>query len=39
MNSGLAVAVGLVGVQCIVAALVMHDRIDGMLTAIGSIFS
>jgi len=39
MNSGFAVAVGLVGMQCIAAVLVMHDRIDGILTAIRSVFS
>jgi hypothetical protein len=39
MNSGFAVAVGLVGVQGIAAALVMHARIDDILTAIRSVFS
>jgi hypothetical protein len=39
VNSGLTVALGLVGVQCIAAALVMHARIDDILTTIRSIFS
>jgi hypothetical protein len=39
MHSRFVVAVGLVTVQCISAALVMHDRVDDILTAIGSVFS
>jgi hypothetical protein len=39
MHSGFVVAVGLVGAQCIAAALVMHDRIDDILTAISSVLS
>ena len=39
MNSGFAVAVGLVGVQCIAAALVMHNRVDDILTIIRSVLS
>jgi hypothetical protein len=39
MNSGLAVVVGLVGVQAIAAALVLHTRIDDVLSIIRSAFS
>ena len=39
MHSRFVVVVGLVAVQCISAALVMHDRVDDILTAIGSVFS
>jgi len=39
VNSGFAVAVGLVGVQCITAALVLHQRADDILNAIRSVFS
>lgn len=39
MNSGFAVALGLVGVQCIGAALVVHGRIDDVLAALRSVLS
>lgn len=39
MNPGFAVAAGLVGVQCIAAALLMHQRVDDILTAIRTVFS
>jgi hypothetical protein len=39
MHSRFVVVVGLVAVQSISAALVMHDRVDDILTAIRSVFS
>ena len=39
MHTGFVVAVGLVGAQCIAAALVTHDQIVDILTAISSVLS
>lgn len=38
MLSGYAVAAGLIGVQCIAMAIVLHARIGDVLTTIWSLF-
>jgi len=37
MLPGYAVTAGLIGVQCIAAAIVMHDRVGDVLAAIWSV--